>query len=106
LTLTVTAVLSPFAVLANQLLLIPPILLAVSVWHARLGPGRESVLAFIVLALGLATWAGASGGLEAARTPAASIILPPILVGIALWWVRWWATKLSLAREGLGSHPS
>jgi Glycosyltransferase family 87 len=106
LTLTVTAILSPFAVLANQLLLIPPILLAVSVWHARLGPGRESVLAFIVLALGLATWAGASAGLDAASTPAASIILPPILVGIALWWVRWWATKLSLPREGLGSHPS
>ena len=106
LTLTVTAVLSPFSVLANQLLLIPPLMLAVSVWHTRLGPGRESVLAFIVLALGLATWAGASGGLDAASTPAASIVLPPILVGVALWWVRWWATKLSLAREGLESRPS
>lgn len=106
LTLTVTAVLSPFSVLANQLLLIPPLLLAVSVWQARLGPGREGVLTLVVLALGLATWAGAAGGLDPASTPTASIVLPPILVGGALWWVRWWATKLSLAREGLASPPS
>jgi len=99
LTLTVTAGLAPFSVLANQVLLIPPVLLAASVWRGRLGPGREGALAIVLVALGVATWAGAVRGLDPADVPSLAIVLPPILVAGALWWVRWWATRPPLVLE-------
>ena len=99
LTLTMTAALSPFSVLANQVLLIPPLLLAVCVWNERLRPGREGPLATAVIVLALVTWAGAVGGVDPAEAPGLSIVLPPILVGGALWWIRWWATRPPLVLE-------
>ena len=98
-TLTLTAALAPFSVIANQVLLIPPFLLAVCVWNEHVREGRQGLLAGALLALGLLTWAGAAGGVDPANAPGLSIVLPPILVGGALWWVRWWATRPPLVLE-------
>jgi hypothetical protein len=102
LTLTVTIVLSPFSTIANQILLMPPLLLAVAVWHERLGPGREAALSVLLVVTILVTWAAGKGELDPAQASTIAIVLPPLFVGGALEWIRWWATRPPIVLEPAG----
>ena len=105
LTLTMTVALTPFATLANQVLLAPPLLLSARVLHERLGEGRTAHVGFLLAGLALLSWLGATQGLDPTRQGALVLSLPPLLAVLCLWWVRWWATRAPMVLEGVHLRP-
>jgi Glycosyltransferase family 87 len=98
-TLALTVGLTPFATLANQVMLIPPLLFAAGVLHDRIGQGRSVQLAFLLSAVSLLSWLASAKGLDPGGPSSAALVVPPLVVLLILWWVRWWATRPSLVLE-------
>jgi hypothetical protein len=95
-TLVLTVGLTPFGTLANQVMLIPPLLFSAGVLHDRVGQGRSVQMAFLLSAVGLLSWLASAEGLDPGGPSSAALVAPPLLVMLILWWVRWWATRPSL----------
>jgi hypothetical protein len=105
LTLVVSVLVTPFSTLANQILLVPPLLFSAHILHERLGPERELHVAFLLIAFTLASWTAAPEGLGSRPPSTAALIVPPAITLLSLWWVRWWAVHAPLALEGARLRP-
>ena len=90
---------APFAIAANLVTLILPLIVILEAWQVRQGRAVDAPAIVLLLLLAAATWLVSAGGLGGEEASLGLTLGVPLVMIVGLFWVRWWTTRARLWAE-------
>jgi hypothetical protein len=92
-TQAVLLVLAPFAIAANLVTLMLPIVVILEAWVARQGRSVAVPAAILLALIGILSWVVSLAALDGGLPSLWLTLGVPLLTMVGLFWVRWWTTR-------------